>query len=219
MLPLYSKVSQRHYVDEIEKVTIMNKRLLQKQQTKIKILQAARVIFLSHGFQDTTITLIGEQAGIGYGTVYGHFKNKETIFSELIEQTMHDFFIVANEPFHPKNAAQATAIIHTQVYRFLTLARVHKKTLQLIEEAMGYSALIRLKWSTIVQQFTHRIAQDLTYAQQQNLLKYPIDVTIIATSWFGINETFLWRIVADDTLCIDTITQQITQFYVSALYQ
>ncbi|GLC89793.1 TetR/AcrR family transcriptional regulator [Lysinibacillus piscis] len=196
----------------------MNKRIQQKMATRDKILRIAQEVFSEYGFQDTTITLIIERAEIGYGTVYGHFKNKDEILSTLIEQTMSAFFEVAHMSFQPKSEQEAIAIISTQVEQFLTLAREYKQSLQLIHEAMRYSDLIRQKWAEIVQDFVANIAQDIAYSKTQAFIKANVDAEIIAQAWFAINETFLWNIVHNDQLSITHIAEQITQFYISALY-
>ena len=40
-----------------------------------------------------------EQADIGYGTVYGHFKGKDDLLIVLMEDIMDKFFEVASIPF------------------------------------------------------------------------------------------------------------------------
>lgn len=51
------------------------------------ILDAARVLFFQYGFKKTSIDEIAEAAGIGKGTVYNYFKNKEDLFIQCSEKT------------------------------------------------------------------------------------------------------------------------------------
>jgi len=57
---------------------------LPKHATKEKILDAALEVFSEKGFHSATVDEIAERAGLGKGTVYRHFANKETLFNELV---------------------------------------------------------------------------------------------------------------------------------------
>ena len=60
--------------------TIFGKREAKKALLKQKILTAAREIFISQGYETSTIGQIAEKAGVGLGTAYNYFKSKEEIF-------------------------------------------------------------------------------------------------------------------------------------------
>lgn len=49
-------------------------------ETAIKILDAAKTLFNTRGLRKTTVEEIARDAGIGKGTVYNYFDNKEAIF-------------------------------------------------------------------------------------------------------------------------------------------
>ncbi|MEI8618048.1 TetR/AcrR family transcriptional regulator [Pseudoalteromonas sp. B193] len=49
------------------------------------VLQAARKIFLTHGFNGATTDMIQREAGVSKSTVYAHFTNKETLFLAVIK--------------------------------------------------------------------------------------------------------------------------------------
>lgn len=53
------------------------------EQKKQLIMQAASQVFSTEGFHKAKITKIAELAGVGAGTVYLYFKNKENILEEL----------------------------------------------------------------------------------------------------------------------------------------
>jgi AcrR family transcriptional regulator len=56
------------------------------EQTREKILRAAGLIFGRMGYRRTTVTEIAERAGVGKATVYLYFKDKEAIFSLLVQR-------------------------------------------------------------------------------------------------------------------------------------
>ncbi|WP_218396682.1 TetR/AcrR family transcriptional regulator [Alteromonas lipotrueae] len=51
----------------------------------ITVLQAARKVFLAHGFSNATTDMIQREAGVSKSTVYAHFANKETLFSAVVQ--------------------------------------------------------------------------------------------------------------------------------------
>lgn len=66
----------------------MNKREIQKQKTRKLILQTARKIFIEQGFLATTTAQIAAQCGIAHGTLFLHFKNKENLIIEILDQQL-----------------------------------------------------------------------------------------------------------------------------------
>ncbi|MGG1658466.1 TetR/AcrR family transcriptional regulator [Brevibacillus sp. NRS-1366] len=63
----------------------MNKKKQQTEQTKKKIADAARGLFVQKGYKATSIEDIVKATGCSAGNIYYHFKSKEGIFLHLIE--------------------------------------------------------------------------------------------------------------------------------------
>jgi TetR/AcrR family transcriptional regulator, mexJK operon transcriptional repressor len=55
------------------------------EEKRQKILNAAADLFLSHGFENTSMDQVAVDAGVSKQTVYSHFGNKEELFSSIIE--------------------------------------------------------------------------------------------------------------------------------------
>lgn len=55
-----------------------------KQQTRARIVEAARVLFNRHGFEKVTIDDVMREAGLTRGGFYNHFRNKEALYSEAV---------------------------------------------------------------------------------------------------------------------------------------
>jgi AcrR family transcriptional regulator len=50
---------------------------------RANILQATLKLISEHGFHGTPMSKIAEEAGVGAGTIYRYFENKETLINEL----------------------------------------------------------------------------------------------------------------------------------------
>ncbi|WP_417593748.1 TetR/AcrR family transcriptional regulator [Parasphingorhabdus sp.] len=55
-----------------------------KRRTRTKIVEAARILFNRHGFENVTIDQIMDAAGLTRGGFYNHFKNKQALYGEAV---------------------------------------------------------------------------------------------------------------------------------------
>src|SRR3954452_15529226 len=68
-----------------------------------RLLDAARELFAEHGL---TVTLndIAHHAGVGVGTAYRRFSNKEEVIDALFEESIKDMVAVAEEALEESDA-------------------------------------------------------------------------------------------------------------------
>jgi len=58
-----------------------------KQQTRERIVAAARHLWKAHGYANVSINQIMKEAGLTHGGFYAHFKSKDELFSEAALDT------------------------------------------------------------------------------------------------------------------------------------
>ncbi|ETI69770.1 TetR/AcrR family transcriptional regulator [Neobacillus vireti] len=70
---------------------------VQKELTREMIMDAARDLFVSKGYQHVSMRQIAKELGYSHGSIYYHFKNKAELFYalvekhfELLDQKLHD---------------------------------------------------------------------------------------------------------------------------------
>lgn len=63
----------------------------QRQETFEKILGAALDLFVSRGFEGTTVDEIAEGAGLTKGAIYFHFSTKDDVLLALLDQVERNF--------------------------------------------------------------------------------------------------------------------------------
>lgn len=68
-----------------------NKRI-DARNNKAHIINVANTLFLRHGVEAISMQKIAQEAGIGTGTLYRHFKNKSALCLELIDEDVERFF-------------------------------------------------------------------------------------------------------------------------------
>lgn len=81
----------------------MNKKKLQSEQTKKKIADAARALFVQKGYKATSIEDIVKATDCSAGNIYYHFKSKEGLILHLIEEWDREWeeTWLAKEPLYP----------------------------------------------------------------------------------------------------------------------
>ena len=95
------------------------------QKTKMKILEAAIRLFDKRGFKATKLSHIAEEAKLTRGAVYWHFKNKELIFLELLENYFKPNKISANRLLELSCSLEEVAKIFGQNLEILLNDSLH----------------------------------------------------------------------------------------------
>src|ERR1700730_12709813 len=54
-----------------------------RDRTRAKLLEAARSLIREKGYEQTTLDVIAERAGMTTGAIYGNFKNRDELFISL----------------------------------------------------------------------------------------------------------------------------------------
>ncbi|WP_028401758.1 TetR/AcrR family transcriptional regulator [Ectobacillus panaciterrae] len=204
----------------MKKIDTMSPRKLRSLQTREKLLQAGRDIFSEYGFHKATISQIIKKANTGYGTAYVHFKGKDDLLIQLMEEVMNHFYEIAELSFEPKTKQEAYEMIEKQTHAFLKMANEERAMMQAIEEAIRMSDEVRMKWEEIRERFIQRIAQDIAYSQQNRLARTDLNNQFIARGWFFTNEMYLWEIVRNGRdVPVKEIAHNLTAMYTGGLYQ
>lgn len=54
------------------------------EKTRLKIIEAALTLFSRNGYSNTTLAMIGAEAGFSRGPIYWHFKNKDDLYQAVL---------------------------------------------------------------------------------------------------------------------------------------
>lgn len=67
----------------------------QAEETRNRILDAAEVVFLVHGFSHASLEAVAGAAELTRGAVYGHFRNKNDLFAAMADRVLLPMEILA----------------------------------------------------------------------------------------------------------------------------
>lgn len=70
----------------------MGVREAQKRATREKVVEAARSLFEEIGYEDTTIRMIADRAGVSVGSVFTTFEGKVDIFNHILFEKFETLF-------------------------------------------------------------------------------------------------------------------------------
>ncbi|WP_159775134.1 TetR/AcrR family transcriptional regulator [Streptomyces sp. HM190] len=81
-----------------------------------RILAAARELLLAWGYKRVTVDEIARRARIGKGTVYLHWKTKQTLFAELLRRELHEALGVLAAEIRENSAAALPSKVVREVF-------------------------------------------------------------------------------------------------------
>lgn len=200
-------------------MTKKTKKELQAEETRRRLIDSAEAVFLDKGYSGTTISLISSRADTAYSTAYVYFKNKEEMFSIIVDETFQSLYDMAGQDFTPQTVSEAHRIIQRQCRTYLAFALSSREMLLVLEEAIRCSSMVRSKWWEIKAYFIKTITKDIAFSKTIGLIPSHVDARIAAESWYAINEHFLWKLVAEpEHFEVERLAEELTRNYVQSLY-
>ncbi len=170
------------------------RRYLRSRITRKLILDTALDVFLAEGYTKTTIAKISQQAKVGYGTVYSHFKGKDDILNKVVDNVLEDFYNLLEVPFTPENQEEARTAYYELVLTSFRLAEQHRPIMKVYQEALGQSDSIAEHWENIIDQFVKSSAHSFVYSKEKGMAR-EFDIQVGAKAYILLIDRFLWEVV------------------------
>lgn len=108
--------------------------LSRKEREKLsrqkEILKAARELFVSKGFRETTLDEIAHHAEFGKGTLYNYFASKEEIFFGIVDQAVEQTLAIARESIATPGGVREKLLLYA--HRLISYVRDNGEFLHLI---------------------------------------------------------------------------------------
>ena len=172
------------------------RRARQKAETRELILESARVLFETEGFEKTTMRAVAVRAEIGLGTIYKHFTNKADLLAAAmlgdLKRLNHSAFSTLQEGLSLK---QQFMYISRQFYSYYTsrpgLIRSYLTHVFLID-AREFA-----KINTFDERYTEKVTEMVVQAQKRGEIDPGRDGGFVAMSliadYFFVLVTFFLR--------------------------
>lgn len=154
---------------------------------RTQIIEAARKLFLEGGYDATSMDAIATEAGVTKRTAYNHFKNKESLFSAIMEKMCAELSqSESNESLTltdrtPEQVLKATArkyLLDNLTPQAIDLVRV------VVAESSRFPELGRIYWNTNPNNLKLYISEFLSEMDRQGVLSVP-DPDLAALQFIG----------------------------------
>ncbi len=186
------------------------RRYLRSRITRKLILDTALDVFLKEGYAKTTIAKISQQAKVGYGTVYSHFKGKDDILNKVVDNVLSEFYNLLEVPFSPTTLQEARDAYYELVLTSFRLSEQHRPIMKVYQEALGQTASIEQHWQSVIDQFIKSSAHSFTYAQEKKLASR-FDIQVVAKAYILLVDRFIWEVVDEQEKDLEHIANTIIE--------
>ena len=154
-----------------------NRRLIRKQQTRDRVLAAARRLLSVAGYEGATIRDIAAEAGMSTGAIFVNFKDKSQLFREII------FADMAALTASMRDAADGGRGVEDALLRaFSTGYAFYKSQLPLARAAFCVSWLpdegVELRFSTAAKALRELITEQVQFAVERGELSQEAEVKL-----------------------------------------
>ncbi|HEY0410639.1 MAG TPA: TetR/AcrR family transcriptional regulator [Candidatus Dormibacteraeota bacterium] len=159
-------------------------------ETRERIVAAATQVFARRGLHGARVADIAEEAGIAYGLVYHHFRNKEEILAAIFQERWgrHLGYLeeVAASPAPVRERLRRLVHFWVETYR----NDPHLMTVMINEISRSYEFIESHDVGTVIEAFVI-VERMLTQAQEQGELRADLDCRLASYLILGAAEMVL----------------------------
>ncbi len=189
--------------------------------TRVRLLDAARLVFEDTGFLDARISDIAERAGLSHGSFYHYFDSKEQIFREVAEA--QEAMLTAPPSPEERNADEAVSSEYERVLRanrrYLQRYRDNAKIMGVIEEVSRYDAIVNEARARRQKHFADRAEAAIKRMQGDGSADSGIDAEIASVALGAMVARFaeLWLVEDWSAYDFDRAAEQLTRLWANAI--
>ncbi|MDA8043968.1 MAG: TetR/AcrR family transcriptional regulator [Actinomycetota bacterium] len=186
------------------------------QQSRMKLLKAARTVFERDGYFNASVDDIVKEAGAARGSFYGYFEDKRHVFrivaSEVTEAVRQA--VISGSA----TTGDAVARLHATNLRYLEVYRANAAMFGLVEQVATIDPVVSADRMEIRRQHISRVSDSIARWQERGLVKKDIDADLVAPLLVSMTSNFCyWWFVGSETYEWDRAAETITDTWVRVL--
>jgi AcrR family transcriptional regulator len=188
----------------------------QASQTRDKLLAAARRAFAELGYSKARVEDVVTRAGVGHGTFYAYFPNKQAALAALVREHAATLQELASQPWRAGDVRSSLAEV------LGGLADLYDRDADMVvvwTEAATNDPELTAVLDEVRHQFVERIARNVERAAKQGLAR-PVDPVTAATALAAMAErTLFLRAARKEPLERDRTVEVLADLWYHALYK
>ena len=190
--------------------------MTQPSDTRDKLLAAARRAFADLGYAKARVEDVVTRAGVGHGTFYAYFPNKQAALAALVREHAGTLQELASQPWRAGDVRTSLAEV------LGGLADLYDRDADMLvvwTEAAAGDAELTAVLDEVRHQFIARIARNVERAARQGLAR-PVDPLTAATALAAMAErTLFLRAAGKEPLDRDRTVEVLADLWYHALYK
>ena len=190
------------------------------EQTRARLLEAARRVFEEDGFLDARITDISERAGLSHGSFYHYFESKEEVFREVAaavdEQNSAPLEHVILDP---SSRATPHERIREALRRYFESYRAQARIMGLIEQVSRYDEQVAAARQVRHRRYSEQMAESIRHMQRRGLADPALNPEVAAAGLGSMTNRFAeqWLVQGAVQCSFEVAVDQITLLFVNAM--
>ncbi len=190
--------------------------MAQTSETRAKLLAAARRAFAELGYAKARVEDVVTAAGVGHGTFYAYFPNKQAALAALVREHAGTLEELAMKPWR---AGDVRASLAEVLGGLADLYERDADMLLLWTEAAVHDPELEAILDEVRRQFVERIARNVERAAKQGLA-WPVDPFTAATALAAMAERTLSLLATrKESLDRDQTVEVLANLWYHALYR
>ena len=190
------------------------------EQTRARLLDAAKRVFERDGFLDARITDIAETAGVSHGAFYHYFDSKEQVFREVAElqESLLTARPVDDDPAAAKRRSPRERILVAN-RAYLQHYRDEARIMGVIEQVSRFDPHVRAVRAERQKHFAERSERAIRRMQAEGLVDADVDPAIAAMALGAMVARFaeLWLVQGYADYDFDRAAEQLTTLWTNAI--
>ena len=189
------------------------------EQSRARLLEAARRIFERDGFLTARISDIAATAGMAQGSFYHYFESKEQIFRELAEEQERRLIAPPDELASAGTGDPFESTIERNIRLYLERYRDAARLMGVIEQVSRYDEQVNAARMATQHHFSDQAEQTVRALQAKGLVAKDLDPAIASDALTVMVARFaeLWLVQRYREYDFDEVVQQLTILCVNAL--
>ena len=190
--------------------------MAQASETRAKLLAAARRVFSELGYARARVEDVVNRAGVGHGTFYAYFPNKQAALEALVREHAGTLEELAMKPWR---AGDVRASLAEVLAGLADLYERDADMLLLWTDAAANDPELAAILDEVRHQFVERIARNVERAAKQGLAR-PVDPFTAATALAAMAERTLFLLATrKEPLDRDQTVEVLADLWYHALYR
>lgn len=185
--------------------------------TRAKLLDAARVAFRGVPWNRARVEDVCRAAGVGHGTYYAYFANKEAVLEALVRRHAAELYRLAEEPW---TSGDVEADVRRVITGFVALSEEDRDIREVWFAAAPSAPALEALVGEVRAQFVERVRTSLSSAVEAGRARASLDVDVAATALAAmVEQTVALAQRGEGAFPTDRLVAGLTDLWVHAVYR